>query len=342
MRRKFIVAVLVAAVALTAGISCGGKKKRAGLQDRAVLPDKTLFQNGMEFLARYQFIKARLSFQTLINTYDDSEYLEKAKYYIAYSYLREGGIENLIQAEQAFKDFRLFFPTSPWAPIAQAYVVKINMRMMQEPNRDITYARKSHVELKGFLQEFPDSDLTKEMQLRLQFVENTLAESSFLKGQFYFGRKRFKAAASRLKDCVQGYRTYRKRDEALFLLAESYGHLKNFDDSALYYSQLVRGFPFSEYFEKSKERLRKLEKAVPEVDQKLAEENRLYYRQDDPFFKSILGTFGIGTDQPWEELEKKRDQIENARIREYRPSKGKKKDEKARASEAVTSEKGGK
>ena len=53
-------------------VSCG--QKSPGLQEGAVAPDTTLFDNGMKYLEKNQFIKARLAFQTLINTYPDSEY----------------------------------------------------------------------------------------------------------------------------------------------------------------------------------------------------------------------------------------------------------------------------
>ena len=313
-------------------ISCGGKK--AGLQKRAVLPDKTLFANGMEFLRKHQFIKARLAFQTLINTYEDSEYLEKAKYYIAYSFLEEGGIENLVQAEQAFKDFKLFFPTSDLADDAQAHIVAINMRMMKAPNRDLTYTNKAYTEIKNFLEEFPDSPLVEEMKLRLHYVEDILATSSYLKGKFYYKKKFYKASASRFRECVTRFKTFGLRDSALYMLADSLEHLKNTDESAIYYAQLVRGYPFSQYFKTAKERLQKLEKPIPPVDKKLAEENQKYYTQEGSMllapFRMIFSIFSFGgQDKPWEALEKKREKQEKELIKSYAKKENKKKKRKA-------------
>ncbi len=50
---------------------CG--QKGAKLQKSVVPPDKTLYETGSEFLKKSQYIKARLAFQTLINTYPDSD-----------------------------------------------------------------------------------------------------------------------------------------------------------------------------------------------------------------------------------------------------------------------------
>lgn len=309
--------VLILLLLTIAAASCGGKK--ASLQSQAVLPDKTLFENGMVFLQKSQYIKARLSFQTLINTYDDSEFLEKAKYYIAFSYLQEGGIENLIQAEQAFRDFKLFFPTSDLAADAQAYIVKINMHMMKAPNRDLTYARRAQLEIHNFTQEFPDSPVLQEMNTRQQYVEDVLAASSYLKGKFYYKKKLYRASASRFRECVQKFKTFGRRDEALFLLADSLDQLKNPDESAVYYAQLVRGYSFSPYLEEAKDRLRKLEKPIPEADTKLCDENRKTFYTGDSIltspFRAIFDVFGLGKDKPWEASEKEREQLEKERLK---------------------------
>lgn len=316
---------LLIVLVLAAGLSsCGGKK--AGLQSRAVLPDKTLFENGIGFLSKGQYIKARLSFQTLINAYEESDYLERSKYYIAYSYFKEGGVENLIQAEQAFKDFKLFFPTSALADDAQAYIVQINMHMIRSANRDLTYTQRAQVEVRNFLQEFPDSSLNQEMQVRLACVEDILATSVFLKGHFYYKKKAYKASVARFRECVQRFRNFGRRDQVLFLLADSLDHLKNPDESAIFYGQVVRGYPFSSYFEEAKDRLRKLEKPIPEVDTKLAEENKKnWYEGESIFttsFRSIFGIVGIGDEEkPWEAMEKQRAEEEKARIKTFLPDK---------------------
>ena len=64
--------------------SCG--QKSVGLQEGAAAPDTQLFENGMTYLDKSQHIKARLSFQTLINTYPDSEFTPASFLGIADSY----------------------------------------------------------------------------------------------------------------------------------------------------------------------------------------------------------------------------------------------------------------
>jgi tetratricopeptide (TPR) repeat protein len=163
------------------------------------------------------------------------------------------------------------------------------------------------------------------MHVRLQFVKDTLATSIFLKGEFYHRKKFYKASSARFRDCVQQYKQFGRRDQALFLLGDSLDQLKNYDESTLYYSQVVRGYPFSTYFEEAKDRLRKQEKPIPDVDNALAEENKKVYYADGSLltspFRVVWDAFGIGDEKQWEELEKKREEEEKARVKAMAPGK---------------------
>jgi len=285
--------------------SCGGGKK-AKLVENAKIPDKELFHTGMDFFNKGDYEKARLTFQTLMNTYDDSPYLENAKFYIALSYYKQGGIDNLLLAENGFKDFKMFFPTSQYTDDAQAYIVDINMRLMRGPTRDLTYTKKAKKELEVFFKEFPDSPLRKDMERRLVYVDNILAKSDFEKGKFYYKRKKYKAAAHRFLGCVKNYKTFFYRDEALFYLARSLEKIRRYNDSAIYYAEIVRGYPFSKYFDAAKESLNKLEKPIPPVSEKEAKINLRYYKMKEKEpnflikpFKSFFGIFHHKP-KPWE------------------------------------------
>ena len=62
----------------------------------------------------------------MINTYDQSEYLAKAKLAIADSWFREGGAHGLAQAEAEYKDFILFYPTLEEAAESQEKICTIH------------------------------------------------------------------------------------------------------------------------------------------------------------------------------------------------------------------------
>src|SRR5437870_10309914 len=130
-------------------------------------PDKILYEKGLKDLEKGRFEVARLTFQTLLNTYPDSDYKEKAKLAIADSFFKQGGTSGLIQAEAEYKDFRTFFPTSEDADDAQMRIALTHYNQMEKPDRDATQAKAAERELKAFLEEFSDSPLRDEAAQKL-------------------------------------------------------------------------------------------------------------------------------------------------------------------------------
>ncbi|HTD45392.1 MAG TPA: hypothetical protein VK687_14485, partial [Bryobacteraceae bacterium] len=66
-------------------------------------PDKILYDRAIKDIEHSRFEVARLTLNTLINTYDSSEYLAKAKLAIADSWYRQGGPEGMAQSEAEYK-----------------------------------------------------------------------------------------------------------------------------------------------------------------------------------------------------------------------------------------------
>jgi len=185
-------------------------------------PDKVLFDRAMEAMKHNHFDVARLSLQTLINTYPDSEYIARAKLAIADSWYAEGGAASLEQAEIEYKDFITFFPNVPEAAEAQLKIANIHYQQMEKPDRDFTHAMRAEEEYRQLIQQFPDSKLVPEAKQKLREVQEDIAEREYEIGRFYYLRESYPAAIARLQSLVDKYPLYSKADEALYLLGQSY------------------------------------------------------------------------------------------------------------------------
>src|SRR5262245_31014535 len=95
-------------------------------------PDKLLFDKAIKDIEKGRYEIARLTLNTLVNTYDTSEYLAKAKLAIADSWFREGGSHGLAQAEAEYKDFILFYPTMEEAAESQKRICDIHYKQMDK------------------------------------------------------------------------------------------------------------------------------------------------------------------------------------------------------------------
>ena len=219
MRRGLILGVVLA---LTF-VGCTNKKSVNPLANvGSKQPDKVLFDRSMDAMKHNRFDVARMTLQTLINTYPDSEFIARAKLAVADSWYAEGGTTALQQAEIEYKDFKTFFPNMPEAAEAQLKVANIHYQEMEKADRDYTHAMRAEDEYRALIQEYPDSKLLPQAKQRLREVQEVLAQREFNIGRFYYLRMAYPAAIARLKTLVDRYPLYSGADEALFLLGQSY------------------------------------------------------------------------------------------------------------------------
>jgi len=226
-------------------------------------PDKVLYQKATNEIVHGRYEVGRLTLQTLINTYPDSEYLSKAKLEIANSYYSEGGVSGLTQAEAEFKDFITFFPTAPEAPEAQFRVGMAHFRMMAKADRDQTEALVADAEFKEFLLKYPDSPLISRVKRRLRQTQEVLAQGEYYTANFYYTHGAYAAARSRYQVILDKYPNFSGGDGALYYLGQSLEHLKRGREAAPYYDHVITDFPLSPLVPQAKERLTALKEPIP-------------------------------------------------------------------------------
>src|SRR5580692_12714629 len=106
---KLIALAAISSLVLQGGLPFKKKKYEDPITKKTDQPDKVLFDRSINDIEHGRYEVARITLNTLINTYDQSEFLAKAKLAIADSWFREGGAHGLAQAEAEYKDFILFY-----------------------------------------------------------------------------------------------------------------------------------------------------------------------------------------------------------------------------------------
>jgi len=236
--------------------------------DNTAEPDKVLYDRAMDDIKRGRQEVGRLSLQTLINTYPDSEYLAKAKLAIADSYYKEGGSANMTQAIQAYKDFEIFFPFLPEASYAQLQVANTHYKEMAKPDRDRSEAKMAEEEYQTFLEKYPKDPLAPQAEQRLRNVQEIIAEGDYRIGYFYYVKGDKRAAAARLIALTKRYPLYSKSDKALWMLGDVFERSEHKEIAQMYYSQIVRNYPLSPLVPDAKGKLKAFNVPVPQPDPK--------------------------------------------------------------------------
>ncbi len=257
-----VVAVLAA--------SCGFKRKKYEnpITKDTQQPDKVLFDKSIKDIEHGRYELARLTLNTLINTYDSSEYLAKAKLAIADSWYREGGSKGFAQAEAEYKDFILFYPTMEEAAESQERICMIHYNQMDKPDRDPNNALRAEQECRNLITQFPNSKFVPQAEQRLREVQEVLAEAEMVTGLFYHKKGSNAAAANRLEAVVSQYPLYSRADEALWEAADSYSRMgprfrQRTGDTL---AKLVKDYPLSPYADLAKKKLEAMELPVPDAD----------------------------------------------------------------------------
>jgi len=286
---------IAAVLGLALMLGCTNKKAGNPLQNvGSKQPDKVLFDRAMDAMKHNRFDVSRMTLQTLINTYPDSEYIARAKLAVADSWYAEGGTTALQQAEIEYKDFKTFFPNMPEAAEAQLKVADIHYQQMEKPDRDFTHAMRAEDEYRALIQEYPDSKLVPKARQRLREVQEVLAEREFDIGRFYYLRQTYPAAIARLRTLVDRYPLYSGADQALYMLGQSYeGEIEMIrrnprgsetDKAKLIerltsyaadaYGRIITRYPAMDRAVDAKARLEALHQPVPRPTRKALEENQ--------------------------------------------------------------------
>jgi outer membrane assembly lipoprotein YfiO len=233
----------------------------------------------------------------LIRTYPGSELEAEAYFAMGNSFYREGGTENLLLAEDQYRNFIIFFPTNPKAPDAQMNIISILMSQMRSPDRDQKETLRAEAEIQKFLQLFPNNDFVPIVTQYLDEVRENLALSNLGVGDFYAHSGNHNGAANRYKEITELYPHFTKMDEVNLKLAESdlklaeaLKKLENPAAASAFESQaveklnaIVQGYSYGKYLDVAKAELTRLGKPIPAVDKELTAQHQALLKPSVPF-----------------------------------------------------------
>ena len=285
---------ILTALALLALALCGGcihKKYENPITKDTQQPDKVLFDKAIKDIEHGRYEVARLTLNTLMNTYDTSEYLAKAKLAIADSWMREAGTHAWAQAEAEYHDFILFYPSMEESAEAQMKICDIHFKQLDKPDRDNTHLTKADEECKNVLSKFPNSRFAPQAAARVRQVQEVIGEGEYQVGTFYRSKANYSASANRLQAITDQYPLYSGSDLALWALGDDYAKLgPRFRQKSIEaYQKLVRQYPLSLYAEDAKKHLKAMEAEIPDPDPVAIA--RMRYEQDNVTRRSLFARY---------------------------------------------------
>jgi outer membrane assembly lipoprotein YfiO len=248
---------LFVALALIGLAACAAKKP-TDVPTGTTPPDQFLFQRGDDSMKRQRFDDARKYYQQIVDNYPQSPLRADAKLGVGDTYLQQGGDANMVLAENEYKEFITFYPTSARVDYAQYKLAMTHFNRMRAPERDQTETAATVREFEVFFDRYPNSMLTMEVRQKWREARSRLSEASYKVGLYYFRARWYPGAIDRFKEVLKQDPEYPDRDAVYYYLAESLLRSDKKAEAVPYYDRLVKEFEQSDYLADARRKLETL------------------------------------------------------------------------------------
>jgi outer membrane protein assembly factor BamD len=243
----------------TLAAACGGT--RSSIPPGTAEADKFLFTRAEEEFKERNWLRAREYYRQIVDNYPQSSFRPDAKLGVGDTFIGEDTTESLILAENEFREFLTFYPTSQRADYAQYRLAYAYSQQMLAADRDQSATRDVIKELQVFVDRYPNSKLMPDARKLLRDAKDRLSESSYRIGYTYYRMKWYTGAIDRFKEVLETDPEYTHRDAVYFYLAESLRIDQNGmrkPEALPYYERLLKEFEQSEHIEQTRKRIAEL------------------------------------------------------------------------------------
>ncbi|MBP7146222.1 MAG: outer membrane protein assembly factor BamD [Acidobacteria bacterium] len=235
---------------------------------RELLGDnEVLFRRAQESIERRRFLEAiRLLGDIGMVTPVPEEMDPELKLLLADAYFYQGDTISLVEAQNRYEQFVSFYPLHPRARYARYQVGACLLAQAEEPQNDQEYARRARDHFEAMMRELPPNDpwlpATRSMAAQAQ---GRLAEHEWLVAKFYFDLKQYPGAIGRLNTVIDQYPGSSRREEAFFLMAQSYRAVGDPEQARLALSRLLADYPRGNFAAPAQKILEEIDGKAPAV-----------------------------------------------------------------------------
>jgi outer membrane protein assembly factor BamD len=243
-------ALALSAVALLAA-GCSSTDSTSKLtRELLSMPKEEAYAKGDALAARKKWELARQYLRFVAENYANDPLGKQAALRLADSFFEEKTPLGYLEAQARYKDFRNRYPSHPRSDYALFRLAQTADRQAEKPDRDQTNTRVASASYRELIQTYPDSPYSAEARARLRVMRDLLAGHELLVGQFYFKRRAFKAAKSRLDGIIAGFPEFEGREKVLYLAGETERRLGHEEDAWALWDRLREDFPKSSFLRK--------------------------------------------------------------------------------------------
>jgi outer membrane protein assembly factor BamD len=253
MKKQFLYAALLGALVLALPactvFQWGGAAKEAPAPEKQA---DEVFREGEELLAKGKYEAARQKYSSVKEKDPEKYYDALVEVRLGDSYYEEA---RYAEAEVEYRRFLELHPKNKAAPYVVYQIGMCNFKQIDKPDRDPSFSINAMKRFNELLRDYPDNPYADEAREKLRIARNNVAEHEFVVGSYYYRTGSYKAAAARFKGIRDSYPGSKDEPETLYLLADSYLRLKDYDAAKNTLAVLYQEYPNNRFALKAKEKL---------------------------------------------------------------------------------------
>lgn len=187
---------------------------------------ESLYSQGIKIVKKNNQNKNSIDiFRNIMLSYPFSEYAIKAQILTAYVQYNQGHYED---AEISLQNYINNYPNNKYTEYAYYLLALSGFRNAAVNSTDYDIITKAKASLEYVYNKNPNSKYTNDIKIRLNAVNNLLAERITGIGYFYFRyNKNYQATINRMLDVINYYKDTDQVPIALYYLTISYKNLNN-------------------------------------------------------------------------------------------------------------------
>ncbi len=223
--------------------------------DKKSLSPAELLRAGKKEIRLSDAQQAKKFFQQVLEDYPDSQERIAALMLLADTHFDQ---EEYQEAKFHYRRFIELYPANKYADRAHYYKAMSDFKVMDIALRDQTSTKSALESFELLITNFPQSPYKKPAIEKRNLCLKSLAGNIMEISRFYFRTGSYQSTIVRLKSLAEQYPNHANKDEAVFLIAESYFISQNFSEARQGYKRLLKEYPRSLYAKEARSRLRKM------------------------------------------------------------------------------------
>ena len=237
----------------------------------------TRYQKAEELFKAQKYGRTIEKLEDILSTCAGTGYMEQAQFLIAESHFN---MEDWIEARGEYGSFILNFPGSPFIETAEFRKAIASFNMEFRVSRDESNTTIAMKDFERYLSNHPDTPLRDSVHYYYNLLIDRIAEKEFQTARLYLRMEKPQAAVIYFKEFLETYPYAKRRPEALFMIAQSYNELDQFETAKLYLNIAKKEAPadnkdIQKQIEKTEKQIAKAEEDFEKRLKKEAEKKRI-------------------------------------------------------------------